>query len=80
MREPADELLEAIRSLHREIRQLRHGELVARLTEAERDAIAQQVLDRLDERYAAERTGPAVDHTPRRETKRGRGVRRYFEG
>jgi hypothetical protein len=75
--ELAAELLEEIRALRRAIRELQHGDLVARLTEAERQAIANHVLDRLDERLHAERA-PATDTPPRRAKRRGR--RGYFDG
>jgi hypothetical protein len=68
----SDELLKEIRALRGELRQLRGGELVARLTEAERHAIAQQVLDGLDERYAAQQLAAHGG-------KRGAGERPYFE-
>jgi hypothetical protein len=64
-----DELLGEIRALRHELRQLRHGDLVARLTEAERHAIADLILDRLDERFAADRKA-AAEQGPRRAQQR----------
>lgn len=72
-----DDLLVEVRALRRELRRIVDGELVARLTEAERQAIANHVLDRLDEHFAAERQ-QASEQAPKRAAKRGRGTRRYF--
>jgi hypothetical protein len=72
-----EELVKELRELRRELRRIRDGELVARLTEAERQAIANHVLDRLDERFAAERK-QAAEQAPKRAASKGRGKRRYF--
>jgi hypothetical protein len=70
-----DELLGEVRKLRHELRQLRHGDLVARLTEAERQAIADLILDRLDERFAADRKA-AAEQTPLRRARAKE--KRYF--
>ena len=69
-------LADEIRKLRRELRELQQGELVARLSPAERQAIAREVLDRLDERFARERQTVAEKAPPRKAA--GRGVRRYL--
>jgi len=60
------ELLEELRRVRRELKRINRGEheLVARLTEADRVAIAHKVVDALDERFAAERR--AVSEKPPR--------------
>lgn len=45
-----ERLLEAVETLTREVGRLRRGELVVRLSDLERDELAQRVIDRLDER------------------------------
>ena len=78
-RELLTELLDEVRNLRRQLRELHHGDLVARLTEAERHAIAELVTDRLDERLASERRD-LTDKPPGRASRpKGRGVRGYFE-
>jgi hypothetical protein len=72
------EVRDETRMLRRELRGLRAGELVARLTEAERQAIANHVLDRLDERFAHERQA-AAEQAPSRNAAKGRGTCRYFD-
>jgi hypothetical protein len=71
------EVLDELRALRKELRQIRHGdELVARLTQAERQAIANEILDRLDERFARERQ-TTHDRPPTRAPQK-RGLRRYL--
>jgi hypothetical protein len=66
--EPLSE--ETGRELVRELRRLRSGELVARLSEAERQEIAARVADRL-EPLLRQRQAP-VDETPKRPRRRRR--------
>jgi hypothetical protein len=54
--ETGNALLEALGELRAELRRIRRGGLVARLSDAERDEIARQVYERIDERLA-----PAAD-------------------
>jgi hypothetical protein len=76
-RELAEALLEELRLTRKALRELRHGDLVARLTEAERHAIADLVCDRIDERLASERHSQ-LDTPPARAARpKGRGIRGY---
>lgn len=71
----AAELVEAMDELRAELRRIRRDGLVARLSEAERDEIARQVFERVDERLAPvdDRNG---DETPGRQGPGGRYFRR----
>lgn len=71
-------VLEQTRKLRADLRRLEEGDLVARLSAAERQAIAREVLDRLDERFARERQA-AAESPPRPAAKpAGRGLRRHL--
>jgi hypothetical protein len=65
-----EEELEAIEALTRELRRVRAGELVARLSEAERQEIAARVADRL-EPILRQRSAP-TEEAPRRQERRRR--------
>jgi hypothetical protein len=69
------DLREAIDELLAELRRLRRGGLVARLSGAEREEIADRVFERVDERLAPAEAGAASDDEP---PGRGSGSRRYF--
>ena len=61
-----------LRELTHEIRRLRHGDLVARLTPAEMDELARRIADRLDERGDARSKDQApIDSAPARRRRRG---------
>jgi hypothetical protein len=47
-----EDVLESTNELRQELRRLRTGELVARLSDADREEIANQVFERVDERLA----------------------------
>lgn len=69
-----EDVLELGGELRGELRKLRTGELVARLSEADRDHIAAQVFERVDERLA-----PLDDDEPEgspRPRQRGRYYKR----
>jgi hypothetical protein len=70
-----EDVLASNAALLQEIRKLRTGELVARLSEADRDQIAAQVFERVDERLAPLDDDQHTDGAPRR---RGRGSSGYF--
>jgi len=67
-----DEDKKILRELTHEIRRLRHGDLVARLTPAEMDELARRIADRLDERYNSHAASkPPADTPPARRRRRG---------
>jgi hypothetical protein len=72
----AAELLEAIDELRAELRRIRRDGLVARLSQAERDEIAAQVFERVDERLAPAETRQG-DEPPRKRAGGGKG---FFRG
>jgi hypothetical protein len=69
--ETAHDLLEALAELRSELRRIRRDGLVARLSEAEREEIADRVFERVDERLAPAEI--ADDDAP---TRRGRLARK----
>lgn len=56
-------------------RELRNAELVARITDADVERIAQVVVDRLEERLFPALAEPGPDHKPRR---RGGRAKSYY--
>jgi hypothetical protein len=75
-RQLLEDVLDAASELRAELHRLRTGNLVARLSEADREEIAQRVHERIDERLAPH-DDPDHDGAP---TRRQRGRSRYFRG
>ena len=68
-----EDVLESNKQLLEEIRKLRTGELVARLSEADREEIAHRVHERIDERLAP------LDNDDAEGAPRPRGRAGYFK-
>jgi len=62
-----EDVIDTVEELRRELRRLRTGELVARLSEADREEIARRVYERVDERLAPREL--AQDEAPPRRRK-----------
>lgn len=63
-------LLEALEEIRGELRQLRRTGVVARLSEAEREEVAERVFERVDARLAPAETRGSADDAPRERGKR----------
>lgn len=73
--ETARELLEALEENRAELRRIRRQGIVARLSDGEREEIANQVFERVDERLAPADELDVDDAPGRRQDGRGR----YFK-